>query len=50
VVHSYGLILKESKDSITLVADFMPLSKDFGRGTTIPRGMIKDMTHISTVE
>ena len=50
VVHSYGLILKESKDSVTLVADFMPVSKEFGRGTTIPKGMIKDMTHISTVE
>ena len=50
VVHSYGLILKESEDSVTLVADFMPLSKDLGRGTTIPKGMIKNITHISTVE
>jgi hypothetical protein len=50
VVHSYGLILKENEESVTLIADFMPISKEFGRSTTIPRGMIKNITHISTVE
>jgi hypothetical protein len=50
LVHSYGLILKENEESVTLIADFMPVSKEFGRSTTIPRGMIKSMTHLSTVE
>ena len=50
LVHSYGLILKENEESVTLIADFMPVSKEFGRSTTIPKGMIKSMTHISTVE
>ena len=50
LVHSYGLILKENEESVTLIADFMPVSKEFGRSTTIPKGMIKNMTHISTVE
>ena len=50
LVHSYGLLLKESEESVTITADFMPVSKEFGRSTTIPRGMIKSMTHISTVE
>ena len=50
LVHSYGLILKETEESITLIADFMPISKEFGRSTTIPKGMIKNITHITTVE
>ena len=50
LVHSYGLLLKESDESVTITADFMPVSKEFGRSPTIPRGMIKSMTHLSTVE
>ena len=50
LVHSYGLVLKETEVSITLIADLIVGSKEFGRSTTIPRGMIKSMTHLSTVE
>jgi len=50
LVHSYGLILKETEVSITLIADLIVGSKEFGRSTTIPKGMIKNITHISTVE
>ena len=50
LVHSYGLVLKENDESITIIADFIPGSKEFGRSTTIPRGMIKNITHISTEE
>ena len=50
LVHSYGLVLKETEVSITLIADLIVGTKEFGRSTTIPKGMIKSMTHISTVE
>ena len=46
LVHSYGLVLKESNISITLIADFIPGSKEFGRSTTIPKGMIEEVRDI----
>jgi hypothetical protein len=50
LVWSFGLILKEETDSITVVADWIPSSKTFGRGTTIPKGMIKKITDIAMVD
>ena len=46
LVHSYGLILKENEKTITLIADLIPSDKTFGRGTTIPKGMIKEIVDI----
>jgi len=46
LVHSYGLLLKQSKKSVTLIADFIPESKEFGRSTVIPRGMIEEIVDI----
>ena len=46
LVHSYGLLLKESKTSVTIVADFIPNTKEFGRSTVIPRGMIEEIVDI----
>jgi hypothetical protein len=46
LVHSYGLILKETEKSITIVADIMPISKWFGRSTVIPKGMIEEIVDI----
>ena len=46
VVHSYGLVLKETEKSITIVADFIPSTKEFGRSTVIPRGMIEEIVDI----
>ena len=50
LVWSFGLILKEESDSVTIVADWIPLTKSFGRGTTVPRGMIKKITDIAEVD
>ena len=50
LVWSFGLILKEEEDSVTVVADWIPSSKTFGRGTTVPRGMIKKITEIAEVD
>ena len=49
LVWSFGLILKEEKDSVTVVADWIPSSKTFGRGTTVPRGMIKKIIELAEV-
>jgi hypothetical protein len=46
VVHSYGLVLKETKKSITIIADFIPGTKEFGRSTVIPKGMIEEIVDI----
>ena len=46
LVHSYGLLLKETKTSVTLIADFIPDTKEFGRSTVIPRGMIEEIVDI----
>ena len=46
LVHSYGLLLKESKTSVTIVADFIPNTKEFGRSTVIPKGMIEEIVDI----
>jgi len=46
LVHSYGLILKETEKSITIVADFIPGTKEFGRSTVIPKGMIEEIVDI----
>ena len=46
LVHSYGLLLKETKTSVTLIADFIPNTKEFGRSTVIPRGMIEEIVDI----
>ena len=46
LVHSYGLLLKETKTSVTIVADFIPNTKEFGRSTVIPRGMIEEIVDI----
>lgn len=46
LVHSYGIILKETEKSITIVADIMPISKWFGRSTVIPKGMILEIVDI----
>ena len=50
LVWSWGLILKEKTDSITLVADWIPSTKTFGRGTTVPKGMIKKITDIAIID
>ena len=50
LVWSFGLILKEETDSIPVVADWIPSSKTFGRGTTVPKGMIKKITDIAMVD
>ena len=46
LVHSYGLLIKQSKKSVTLIADFIPESKEFGRSTVIPKGMIEEIVDI----
>jgi len=46
LVHSYGLILKETEKSVTIVADFIPGTKEFGRSTVIPKGMIEEIVDI----
>jgi hypothetical protein len=46
LVHSYGLVLKETEKSITIVADFIPSTKEFGRSTVIPKGMIEEIVDI----
>ena len=46
LVHSYGLVLKETEKSITIVADFIPKTKEFGRSTVIPKGMIEEIVDI----
>jgi len=46
LVHSYGLLLKETKTSVTIVADFIPNTKEFGRSTVIPKGMIEEIVDI----
>lgn len=46
LVHSYGLLLKETKKSVTIVADFIPGTKEFGRSTVIPKGMIEEIVDI----
>jgi len=46
LVHSYGLLLKETKTSVTLIADFIPGTKEFGRSTVIPKGMIEEIVDI----
>ena len=46
LVHSYGLLLKETEKSITIVADFIPGTKEFGRSTVIPKGMIEEIVDI----
>ena len=46
VVHSYGLVLKETEKSITIVADFIPGTKEFGRSAVIPKGMIEEIVDI----
>jgi len=50
LVWSFGLILKEEEDSVTVVADWIPKTKSFGRGTTVPKGMIKKITEIAEVD
>ena len=50
LVHSYGLILKQNEKTITLIADLIPSDNTFGRGTTIPRGMIKEIKDISIID
>lgn len=50
LVHSYGLLLKETKTSVTIVADFIPNTKEFGRSTVIPRGMIEEIKDISIID
>lgn len=47
LVHSYGLVAHETDDKITLIADIIPESKEFGRSTTIPKGMIKEIQVIA---
>ena len=46
LVHSYGLLLKETEKSVTIVADWIPSSKEFGRSTVIPKGMIEEIVDI----
>ena len=46
LVHSYGLLLKETEKSVTLIADFIPGTKEFGRSTVIPKGMIEEIVDI----
>ena len=46
LVHSYGLVLKETEKSVTIVADFIPGTKEFGRSTVIPKGMIEEIVDI----
>ena len=46
LVHSYGLLIKETKKSVTIVADWIPSTKEFGRSTVIPRGMIEEIVDI----
>ena len=46
LVHSYGLLLKETKTSVTIVADFIQNTNEFGRSTVIPRGMIEEIVDI----
>tara|TARA_B100000900_G_C20443491_1_gene660027 strand:+ start:189 stop:449 length:261 start_codon:yes stop_codon:yes gene_type:complete len=50
LVWSFGLILKEEEESITVVADWIPKTKSFGRGTTVPRGMIKKITTLAEID
>jgi hypothetical protein len=50
LVHSYGLILKQNEKTITLIADLIPSDNTFGRGTTIPKGMIKEIKDISIID
>ena len=49
LVHSYGLILKQNEKTITLIADLIPSDNTFGRGTTIPKGMIKESSRHSSI-
>ena len=46
LVHSYGLLLKETEKSVTLIADFIPNTKEFGRSTVIPKGMLEEIVDI----
>ena len=46
LVHSYGLLLKETEKSVTLIADFIPGTNEFGRSTVIPKGMIEEIVDI----
>jgi len=46
LVHSYGLLVKETAKSVTIVADWIPSTKEFGRSTVIPRGMIEEIVDI----
>ena len=46
LVHSYGLLAHETPEKVTLIADIIPETKEFGRSTTIPKGMIKDIKYI----
>jgi len=50
LVHSYGLVAHETDDKITLIADIIPESKEFGRSTTIPKGMIKEIKVIPLID
>jgi len=50
LVHSYGLVLKENNKSITIIADFIPGTKEFGRSTVIPKGMIEEIKDISIID
>ena len=50
LVHSYGLVLKETEVSITLIADLIVGSKEFGRSTTIPKGMIEEIRDIPNLD
>ena len=50
LVHSYGLVLKETEVSITLIADLIVGTKEFGRSTTIPKGMIEEIRDIPNLD
>lgn len=50
LVHSYGLLARETPEKITLIADWIPESKEFGRSTTIPKGMIKEIKDITLID
>ena len=43
-VESYGYLIKDHGQSITLSADFIQSSKTYGRLQTIPKGCIKNIT------
>ena len=50
IVHSIGYLARQDDKQVTLIADWIPSSEEFGRSTSIPKGCITNIQHVNITD